>query len=149
MAQNGPFLSHKRVWWLRTGRTVWNKGGTSQGTSGSMQWNCFSVQAALLGPQKDTKRAPNAQNGHFVAIRGSGGSELVEQCRVKVEQVPAHLGQCNETGYLVREGYWGPKRVPNGPKWSFCSHKGVLWLLTGGTVWNIGGTSQGTSPVMH
>ena len=42
-----------------------------------------------------------------------------------------------------------PKRVPNGPKWSFCSHKGVLWLRTGRTVWNIGGTSPGTSPVMH
>ena len=43
----------------------------------------------------------------------------------------------------------GHKKGPKCPKWSFCSHKGVLWLRTGGTVWNIGGTSQGTSPVMH
>ena len=86
-----------------------------------------------------------AQNGHFGAITGSVGSELVEQCGIKVEQVRAHPGQCNGTVSLVRGGYWGPKRVPNGPKWSFCSHKGVLWLRTGGTVWNIGGTSQGTS----
>ena len=75
---------------------MWNKGGTSRGTSRAMQWNLFSGQAALLGPQKDTKRAPNAQNGHFVAIRGSGGSELAEQCGIKVEQVGAHPGQCIE-----------------------------------------------------
>ena len=137
-SQKGPkwpkmvlFLSHKRVWWLRTGRTVWNKGGTSQGTSGSMQWNCFSGQAALLGPQKDTKRAPNAQNGHFVAIRGSGGSELAEQCGIKVEQVGAHPGQCNGTFSLVRGAHGGPNRTPKGPKRPFW----ILWELSGTPGW--------------
>ena len=52
-----------------------------------------------------------AQNGHFGAISGSGGSELAEQCRVKVEQVRAHPGQCNGTVSLVREGHMG---VPEG-----------------------------------
>ena len=44
---------------------------------------------------------------------------------------------------------FGATRLAYGPKWSFCSHMGLLWLRTGGRVWNIGGTSQGTSPVMH
>ena len=71
-----------------------------------------------MGPQKDTKRAPNAQNGHFVAIRGSGGSELAEQCGIKVEQVGAHPGQCNGTVSLVKGGLWGASIGPlKGPKW--------------------------------
>ena len=32
LQQNG-LLGHKQVWWLQTGGTKWNKGGTSQGTS--------------------------------------------------------------------------------------------------------------------
>ena len=47
-----------------------------------------------------------AQNGHFGAITGSVGSELVEQCGIKVEQVRAHLGQCNGTVSLVKGGLW-------------------------------------------
>ena len=43
----------------------------------------------------------------------------------------------------------GPKRTQNGPKWSFWCHKRVLWLWTDGTVWNKGGTSQGTSKAMQ
>ena len=35
--------------WLRTGGTVWNIGGTSQGTSGAIQWNRFSGQGCLWG----------------------------------------------------------------------------------------------------
>ena len=38
-SQKGPkrpktaFLGHKRIWWLQTGGTKWNKGGTRQGIS--------------------------------------------------------------------------------------------------------------------
>ena len=35
--------------WLRTGGTVWNIGGTSQGTSRAIQWNRFSGQGCLWG----------------------------------------------------------------------------------------------------
>ena len=54
-----------------------------------------------------------AQNGHFGAITGSVGSELVEQCGIKVEQVRAHPGQCNGTVSLVKGGLWG---APIGPQ---------------------------------
>ena len=89
------FLGHKQVWWLQTGGTVWNKGGTSQGTSPVMHWNSFAGQGGPSGCAK------------------------------------------------------GPLKDPKRPKTAFLGHKQVWWLQTGGTVWNKGGTSQGTSPVMH
>ena len=59
-----------------------------------------------------------APNGHFGAITGSVGSELVEQCGIKVEQVRAHPGQCNGTVSLVKGGLWGAPIGPQkGPKW--------------------------------
>ena len=63
-----------------------------------------------------------AQNGHFGAITGSVGSELVEQCGIKVEQVRAHPGQCNGTVSLVRGGYWGPIRSPKGSQMAQNGH---------------------------
>ena len=60
-----------------------------------------------------------AQNGHFGAITGSVGSELVEQCGIKVEQVRAHLERCNGTVSMVRGPvlniWFGP---PNADFWS-------------------------------
>ena len=82
IAQNCHSVPLKQVWCLQTGGTKWNKGGTSQGTSPVMQWNCFSGQG---GPQ-------TAQNGHFGAIIRSGVSKLVEQYETRVEQVRAHPG---------------------------------------------------------
>ena len=61
------------VLWLRTGGTVWNIGGTSQGTSPVMHWNRFWGQGcrwgAPIGPQKGPKLEPPdplmAQKGCF------------------------------------------------------------------------------------
>ena len=47
MTQNGHFGANERVWWLRTDRTVLNKGVTSQGTSRS-----GGPIGAPKGPQK-------------------------------------------------------------------------------------------------
>ena len=67
------------------------------------------------------------QNGHFGAISGSGGSELVEQCGKRVEQVRAHWGDALEpflgSGGLKMaiDPVW-PDKWPNGWK-----KGGVLW----------------------
>ena len=89
------FLGHKRVLWLQSDKTVWNKGGTSQGTSGVVLRNSF---VGHRGPSRGIK-------GHIK----------------------------------------GPMRS----KTSFFGHKWVWWFQFGGTVWDMGGTSQGTFPVMH
>ena len=63
MAKQGPkrpktaFLGHKRVWWLQTGGTKWNKGGTSQGTSPVMHWNRFWDQGCPWGAPGATRSA--------------------------------------------------------------------------------------------
>ena len=47
---------------------------------------------------------------------------------------------------------WAPKlalKSAKSPKIAIRCHKQVWCLQTGGTKWNKGGTSQGTSPVMH
>ena len=54
-----------------------------------MHWNRFSGQGAIRGPLKDPKWPKMVI---LVPIRGSGGSELAEQCGIKVEQVKAHPG---------------------------------------------------------
>ena len=41
MISTTAFFGHKRVWWLQSGGTVWNKCGISHGTSGVMHWNRF------------------------------------------------------------------------------------------------------------
>ena len=78
-SQKGPkrpktaFLGHKQIWWLQTDGTVWNKGGSSQGTSPVMHWNRFWGQechlGAPIGPQKGPKLEPPdplmAQKGCF------------------------------------------------------------------------------------
>ena len=62
---------------------MWNKGGTSQGTSGAMQWNRFSSQGGLMGGPNRTPKGPQmAQNCNFGAIRGCCGSGLAEQCGI-------------------------------------------------------------------
>ena len=60
-SQKGPkrpktaFLGHKQIWWLQTDGTVWNKGGSSQGTSPVMHWNSFAGQG---GPSRGTRGLP-------------------------------------------------------------------------------------------
>ena len=53
----------------------------------------------------------------------------------------------------VREDHMGvpegPQKDPKRPKTALLGHKQIWWLQTGGTVWSKGGTSQGSSPVMH
>merc|ERR1711884_989565 len=61
------FFGHKRIWSLQTGGTVWNKGGTSQGTSTLMHWNSFGGQGGpygcARGPPKRSKTAKNSLFG--------------------------------------------------------------------------------------
>ena len=84
--------------WWNSVKQGWNK-------SEHIQGDAMEPFQRSGGPQKDPKRAPN---GHFVAISGSGGYELAEQCGIKVEQVRTHPGQCNEIVSLVRGAYRGP-----------------------------------------
>ena len=62
------------------------------------------------------------QNGHFGAISGSGGSELVEQCGKRVEQVRAHWGDALEP-FL---GSGGPLGAPKGSKKAQNGHRPCL-----------------------
>ena len=98
-------------------------------------------------------RVQNGQKRPFWAISGAGGSKLVEQCGTRVEQVRAHPWCCIGTVLGVREGHVGvpegSQKGPKRPKTAFLGHKQIWWLQTDGTVWNKGGSSQGTSPVMH
>ena len=48
------------------------------------------------GPIGAPKGPQMAKNDNFGAIRGCCGSALAEQCGIKVEQVRAHPGRCNE-----------------------------------------------------
>ena len=88
----------------------WNKSGHIQGVA-------LEPFIGSGGPLKDPKWPKMVI---LELIRGSDGSELAEQCGIKVEQVRAHTGQCNGTVPLVRGAYWGPqkdpKRAQNGPK---------------------------------
>ena len=52
------------------------------------------------------------QNGHLGAISGSSGTELVEQCGTRVEQVRAHSGRCIGAISQVSNGN---QRVPEAP----------------------------------
>ena len=66
-ASKTAFFGHKRIWSLQTGGTVWNKGGTSQGTSTVMHWNSFGGQGGpygcARGPPKRSKTAKNSLFG--------------------------------------------------------------------------------------
>ena len=99
------------------------------------------------------KLLQRAQKSHFGAKSRSSSSKLVEQCGTRVEQVRAHPWCCIGTVLGVREGHVGvpegSQKGPKRPKTAFLGHKQIWWLQTDGTVWNKGGSSQGTSPVMH
>ena len=132
------FLGHKRVLWLKSGETVWNKGGTSQGTSGVVLFNSFVGHRGSSRGIKGHTKGPMRPKTFFLAISWSGGSNLVEQCGIRVEQVPAHPWWCIGTVLWVRwaiEGAIGPgpigsKTAKNGP----LDHKWIWWLQSGGSV---------------
>ena len=74
------------------------------------------------------KMAQMGQNSHFVAISGSGGSKLVDQCGTRLEQVRAHPVGCDETISQVWKGHWGRHRPSKWLLWSlmaFLSHTGA------------------------
>ena len=68
------------------------------------------VRNGHRGAQYALKMAQMGQNSHFVAISGSGGSKLVEQCGTWLEQVRAHPVGCDETISQVWKGHWGRHR---------------------------------------
>ena len=115
------------------------------------QWATLLFQP--FWPDIWPNRVQNGQKRPFWAISGAGGSKLVEQCGTRVEQVRAHPWCCIGTVLGVREGHVGvpegSQKGPKRPKTAFLGHKQIWWLQTDGTVWNKGGSSQGTSPVMH
>ena len=57
--------------------------------------------------------AKMGQNTYFVAISGSGGSKLVDQCGTRLEQVRALPGGCDEIISQVCKGQWGRHRPSN------------------------------------
>ena len=62
MRSKTSFFGHKWVWWLQSGGTVWNKGGSSQGTSPVMHWNSFAGQG---GPSRGTRGLPKGSKTAF------------------------------------------------------------------------------------
>ena len=104
-SQKGPkrpktaFLGHKQIWWLQTDGTVWNKGGSSQGTSPVMHWNSFAGQG---GPSRGTRGLPkgskNGQKQPFSAISGSGRPKKAPLTPVlKVDAHCAHVRRTKES----------------------------------------------------
>ena len=103
---------------------------------------CFATVLWVIGghqeASKGTQRVQWGQKRSFLAICWSGGSNLVEQCGIRVEQVPAHPWWCIGTVLWVRwaiEGAIGPgpigsKTAKNGP----LDHKWIWWLQSGGSV---------------
>ena len=85
----------------------WNKLGH---TRGDVLEPSPGSGMAIGGRHKHSEWLKRAKNGHFVAIRGSGGSKLVEQCGTRLEQVRAHPGGCDETISQVWKGHWGRHR---------------------------------------
>ena len=80
-------------------------------------WYIGTIFGAI-GDSKGTPKGPQMiQNGHFGAISGSGGSELVEQCGKRVEQVRAHWGDALEPFLGSGGPFRGPKRIQKGSKW--------------------------------
>ena len=72
------------------GGTKWNKGGTSEGTYGPVDWDHFYVQKL---PSVGSGGAENGQKCAFLAISSSGGPKWVEQSGTRVEQVRGHMGR--------------------------------------------------------
>ena len=101
------------------------------------------------------KQGPKRPKTAFWAISESGGSKLVEQSGTRMEQVRAHPrpGDALKPFLWSGRALWvcqrAAKQGPKQPKTAFFGHKRIWWFQTGGTVWNKGGTSQGTSLVMH
>ena len=61
------FLGHKRVLWLQSDETVWNKGGKSQGTSGVVLRNSF---VGHRGPSRCIKGSNEDKNVLFWPLVG-------------------------------------------------------------------------------
>ena len=61
MRSKTSFFGHKWVWWLQSGGTVWNKGGTSPCTSVVMHRNSFVGQVGHRGRHR--ARPHRLQNG--------------------------------------------------------------------------------------
>ena len=103
----------------------WNKLGY---TRGDVMEPSPGSGVAIGGLHKHSKWLKRAKNGHFVAIRGSGGSKLVDQCGTRLEQVRAHPVGCDETISQVWKGHWGRHRPSKWLLWSlmaFLSHSGA------------------------
>ena len=103
----------------------WNKLGHTQG---DVLKPSPGSGMAIGGLHKHSKWLKRAKNGHFVAISGSGGSKLVDQCGTRLEQVRAHPVGCDETISQVCKGQWGRHRPSKWLLWSlmaFLSHSGA------------------------
>ena len=74
---------HERVLWLQSGETVWNKGGTSQGTTGVVLCNSFVGQRGpsrgIKGHIKGPMRSKTSFFGHkWVWWLQSGGTASIK-----------------------------------------------------------------------
>ena len=82
MTQNGHFVAIGGVVapdWRNSVEYRWNKSGHIP----SDALETFLGSGVPLGGSNRTPKGPQmAQNGHFGAIIGSGGCELMEQCRI-------------------------------------------------------------------
>ena len=80
--------------WWNSVEQGWNKLGH---TRGDVLEPSPGSGMAIGGLHKHSKWLKRAKNGHFVAISGSGGSKLVDQCGTRLEQVRAHPRRCDGT----------------------------------------------------
>ena len=61
-----------------------------------------------------------------MAIRGSGGSKLVEQCGTRLEQVGAHPGRCVGAFFRVRNDHRGAPQALKMAQMGQNSHFGAI-----------------------
>ena len=135
--QRGPkrpktaFFGHKRIWSLQTGGTVWNKGGTSQGTSTVMHWNSFGGQ----GGPPDPIMAPQWP---FWAILGPFGVLLGPPNGTPDPRngSNASLGMCPDLFHLYSTLFRqsGATTPPYGYKMTILGHLGPFWGPSGAPI---------------
>ena len=113
------FLGHKRVLWLQSDETVWNKGGTSQGTSGVVLRNSFvghrGPSRGIKGHTKGPKRPKTFFFGHMLVWWLQSGGTVwnkggTSPCTSVVMHRNSFVGQVGHRGrHRAR-----PHRLQNG-----------------------------------
>ena len=110
------FFGHKRVLWLQSDETVWNKGGTSQGTSGVVLRNSFvghrGPSRGIKGHTKGPKRPKTFFFGHMLVWWLQSGRTVWN----KGGTSPCTSVVMHRNSFVGQVGHRGRHRAPIGSK---------------------------------